>query len=86
MLKSMMQPPESKLSSGEIFVLILMPVFLIGNGSRACSMRTFEMLTWTLRTISMEKMNQEFLKTSVAPLLSSPVSFHWDSEGGTHLY
>lgn len=28
MLKSMMQPPESKLSSVEVFVLILMPVLL----------------------------------------------------------
>lgn len=28
MLKSMMQPPESKLSSGEVLVLILMPVLL----------------------------------------------------------
>lgn len=54
MLKSMMQPPESKLSSGEIFVLILMPVFLIGNGSRARSVKTFEMFTETL-TIRVEK-------------------------------
>lgn len=54
MLKSMMQPPESKLSSAKIFVLILMSVLLIGNGSRAHSVRTFEMLTETL-TIRMEK-------------------------------
>ncbi len=37
MLKSMMQPPESKLSSGKIFVLILMSVFSIVNGNGACS-------------------------------------------------
>lgn len=54
MLKSMMQPPESKLLSGEMFVLILMPVLLIGNGSRARSRKTFEMLMETL-TIRMEK-------------------------------
>lgn len=50
MLKSMMQPPESKLSSSEIFVLILMPVLLIGNGSSARIVRSFEMLTETLTT------------------------------------
>lgn len=37
MLKSMMQPPQSKLSSAEFFVFVLMPVFLIGYGSRPCS-------------------------------------------------
>lgn len=41
MLKSMMQPPQSKLSSAEFFVFVLMPVFLIGYGSRACGRRTF---------------------------------------------
>lgn len=35
MLKSMMQPPQSKLSSAEFFVFVLMPVFLIGYGSQA---------------------------------------------------
>lgn len=55
MLKSMMQPPESKLSSSEIFVLILMSVLLIGYGSKAWSMRTFETLTWTSRTTRIEK-------------------------------
>lgn len=45
MLKSMMQPPESKLLSGEVLVLILMPV-LLGCVSEACSVTTFEMLTW----------------------------------------
>lgn len=52
MLKSMMQPPESKLSLSEIFVLILMPVFSVGNGSCSCRVRTIEMLmeTFTVRT------------------------------------
>lgn len=41
MLKSMMQPPQSKLSSAEFFVFVLMPVFLIGSGSQTRSRRTF---------------------------------------------
>lgn len=55
MLKSMMQPPESKLSSGKIFVLILMLVFLIGNGCCACSTKTFEMLMEMFSSIRMKK-------------------------------
>lgn len=54
MLKSMMQPPESKLSLSEIFGLILMPVFLIGIGRCTCRGSTIEMLTETL-TVRMEK-------------------------------
>lgn len=41
MLKSMMQPPQSKLSSAESFGFVLMPVFLIGSGSQARSGGTF---------------------------------------------
>lgn len=38
MPKSMTQPPQSKLSSAEFFVFVLMPVFLSGSGR---SRRTF---------------------------------------------
>lgn len=88
MLKSMMQPPESKLSSSEIFVLILMPVLLIGYGSKAYGMRTFETLTWTSRTKDHKdrKMNQRFHKASVAPLLSSQLNILYDLEGGNLSY
>lgn len=41
MLKSMMQPPQSKLSSAEFFGFVLMPVFLMGSGSQTRSERTF---------------------------------------------
>jgi len=82
MRKSMMQPPESKLSSAEMFVLILMSVLLIDNGSCARSSGTFAMLT---ETLSMRTKNSSRL-FSVEPILYYPVNIRRNKGRDTHTH